>query len=297
MAGRLIGNQPLCTMKSFFSCLLALIAFTAAAQNGDFHLDKEFNIRNGGTIDLATSDGKVFITGSKRTNVHVKIDRNVTVKGWGSSSEDFRVDVEETSGDLRIRERQSRTEIAIGYYKEEYRVEIEAPEGVSLTIRGDDGDYYIKNINGSISASTDDADVELSGCKGDRFSFRLDDGDLRMDSGKGSLDIDIDDADVNIRNGQFTSIHAESDDGDLIIETSLSNQGEYMFRSQDGLVSLNITAGGGDFDIHHDDGHVQTQGDFKLTYESENRTRLSLANGSAKVTVRGDDARVRLAAN
>jgi hypothetical protein len=266
----------------------------ALAQDGNFHLDKEYRISKNGTIDLGSSDGKVFITGSTRAGAHVKIDRKITVKGWGWGGEDFRVEVEEENGNLKIRERQSGGNVSVGYYREEYKIEIEAPEGTNLTIRGDDGDYYIKNINGSISMTIDDADAELSDCKGSQFVFRIDDGDIRMDKGRGSLEIDGDDADIDISNAQFASINADLDDGDLIIETSLTDTGKYVFRSQDGLISLNITGGGGEFDIRHDDGHVMTSGGFETTLTSEDHTKVSLPKGSARVSVNADDARVKL---
>jgi Putative adhesin len=227
----------------------------------------------------------------------VKIDRTITAKGWKWGSDDFKVEVREENGNLVVQERQKGSEVAaIGYYTEVYRIDIEIPEGVSLKVRGDDGDYYIKNVNGAISLRMDDADAELAGCKGDRFEFRLDDGDIRMDQGRGSLEIDGDDADIEIYKASFTSIRANVDDGDLIIETSLANNGNYNIESQDGLIALNITGGGGEFEIRHDDGRVLTEGGFKTLEKDEHETRLALANGSAKVNLKADDARVKLRA-
>jgi hypothetical protein len=281
--------------------LFALTMFTfisvAFAQDGEFHLDKVYKIGKAGTIDLSSSDAKVFITGSDRSDARVKVDRKLVTKGWVSGDHDFRVEVVEQNGNLRIRENQNSVNVSFGYYHEEYKIEIEAPEGVTLIVRGDDGDYFIKNINGSITMSVDDADAELTGCKGSEFSFRFDDGDLRMDQGKGNIEIDADDADVEIYDASFTSIDAVVDDGDLIIETSLADNGNYQFNSQDGLVSLRVTKGGGKFDIHHEDASISLQGDFKTLYESEDETRVALANGNAKVTVRADDARIKLSAN
>lgn len=282
--------------KLFILFSLTLLAATLTfAQDGEFHLDKNFKISKNGTIDLNSSDAKVFITGASRSDVHVKIDRKVTMKGVYNSTSEFRVDIDEDDGNLRIREHQMGTSMGIiGYYKEEYKIEIEAPEGISLLVRGDDGDYYIKNVNGEISLSLDDADAELVSCKGDKFSFRIDDGDIRMDSGRGSLEVDGDDADVAIYHASFSSIYADVDDGDLIIETSLANDGKYSLNSQDGLISMNITGGGGDFDIRHDDGHVSTDSGFKINEEDKSRTKVSLAKGTAKVSMRVDDARVKL---
>jgi hypothetical protein len=168
------------------------------------------------------------------------------------------------------------------------------PEGASLQVRGDDGDYRIRNVNGRIAMDIDDGDVDLTGCAGDDFRFQLDDGDIVMDRGRGRLDIDADDADVRITNGQFTSIIADMDDGDLEIETSLSNTGEYLINTQDGMVAMTITQGGGTFDVRHDDARLITEGNFEKVERSESRTILTLASGSAKVDIRSDDARVKL---
>lgn len=284
-------------MKSLISIFCLLFAYSVSAQTkvGDFHIDKEYKISPTGLIKLNSSDAKVTITGSTRSGAHVKIDREVTTKGLTFGHEEFAVDVSEENGNLNIRERSNSMTIGVvGYHYEKYTITIEAPEGTSLQVKGDDGDYWIRNIDGSISLSLDDADVELSGCSGDNFEFRLDDGDIVMDEGKGRLDIDADDADVKIQHARFTSIRAEIDDGDLVIETSLADTGDYRIRSQDGLVALTITQGGGQFDIRHDDTRMITEGNFQEIERSDNHTSLTLATGSAKVDIRADDGRVRL---
>lgn len=220
------------------------------------------------------------------------------VKGWTWGDRDFKVEVETLGNDLRIRERHSSGSVSIvGSYREEYKIQIEVPESVSLKVRGDDGDYYVKNINGEISISADDGDIELVGCKGNRFFIRLDDGDLKMERGAGSLDIVADDADVVVYDGAFTSIHADVDDGDLRIETSLADNGDYQLESEDGHIELSITSGGGEFDIRHDDGRIVTEGAFEKLEKTESHTHLSLKGGNAKVNFRMDDASVRLIAS
>jgi hypothetical protein len=281
----------------FVLCVLALSAAHAQSP-GEFHLDKDYKIGKTGTLDLSASDANVYVTGSNRTTAHVKVDRVVTTKGWGTREETFDVTVEEENGDLKIREKQnSHYSGLFGYYNEDYKIEIEIPNGVSLVVRGDDGDYFIKNINGSISLSLDDADAELSDCLGNQFKFRLDDGDLRMNQGKGKLEVKGDDADVFIYKGNFSEIDATLDDGEMTIETSLTNSGNYYLKTEDGSVVMNILGGGGTFEIRHDDGRVITEGNFKTLVESEKETKVSLASGSAVVRVEADDARVRLKSN
>ncbi len=285
-------------MKTLFATGIILSSFSVLAQSdktGDFHLDKEYKMESTGVIHLSSSDAKVFITGSSRATAHVKIDREVTTKGLIFGEEKFTVDVAEQSGNLLIKERSGSTHVGmVGYYNEDYTITIEAPAGASLVIRGDDGDYFIKAVNGSIELDLDDADIELAGCLGSNFKVRLDDGDLRMDRGKGTLEVDADDADIVIKSGSFEKIMADIDDGDFVVETSLSENGNYYIDGQDGLISFTVLGGGGKFDIHHDDARVVAEGNFETVEKSEDRTRLTLANGNAKVNIHADDARVRL---
>jgi hypothetical protein len=285
-------------MKTILTFSLISFASLAFAQQDDFHLDKEYAISSAGTIDLSSSDADVLITGTKRgATARVKIDRVITVKGWYKSEGSFNVNVNAENGNLVIREQQSSVNIGIiGYYNEDYKILIEAPEGVSLTIRGDDGDYVIKNINGAISLNFDDGNANLTNCGGDRFSFRLDDGDVKMDKGKGSLEVVADDADVEILEAAFNQINARLDDGDFIVHTSLDNAGEYNIDSEDGMVYFGILSGGGTFTVRHDDSSIRADGDFKVLEDTENFKKLTLGSGTAKIKVTADDASVKLMA-
>lgn len=265
------------------------------AQDSEFKLDKIYSMDPNGTIDMQTDDAKIKITGTNRKDVHVNIYRKEVTHGWRYNRRDFYVDVEERGGDLFIREEpKTGILISVGYMREEYEIIIEAPEGVSLVIKGDDDDYIIRNINGSIFLNIDDGDVELIGCSGNHFEFEIDDGDIEMDEGKGFLYIRADDADVYIQNGKFDDITATLDDGNLIIETSLADNGSYSFRVDDGTIELYISDGGGEFDIRHDDARISSSREFILIEKDENETFLELPNGTARVKVRADDARVRL---
>jgi hypothetical protein len=285
-------------MKSLFTAFLSLIAvysFSQKEKEGEYHLNKEYKMSQTGVFKLSTSDAKVSIVGSNRATAHVKVDRVVTTKGLVFGQEEFAVEVNESGGDLEVREHSRSVSVGmIGYYHEKYTIELEVPAGVSLWVKGDDGDYQISNVAGAISLKLDDADVVLTGCSGESFEFRMDDGDIRMDQGRGKLDIEGDDTDIHIQHAAFSEVRADIDDGDLIIETSLADKGDYFIKAQDGLVSLTILQGGGTFEIRHDDGRVSTEGSFSIIEKSENEMRLTLPHGTASVNIRADDARVRL---
>lgn len=284
--------------KYVAALMLSGVMLGATAQNRDFHLDQEYAILKNGTIDLRSSDANVFITGTDRSaTVRVKIDRTVTAKGWYTSKGEFTVDVEQANGNLTIHEHQSNVQVGIvGYYHEDYKIVIEAPAGVSLTIKGDDGDYEIKNVNGSISLDIDDGDARLTNCNGSQFSFDLDDGNLEMSGGNGSVRINASDANFLFEEANFSSLDADVDDGDLVIHTSLAENGNYSIRTQDGLVVFDIRSGGGSFNIRHDDSRISAQGNFITREEDEHLTKLDLGNSTAKINIRADDASVRLRA-
>lgn len=283
-------------MKSILLAISLLITISVFAQDQDFHLDKEYAINKNGTIDLSASDAEVIITGSTRSaTARVKVDRTVTTKGWYTSKGKFRVDVVAENGNLKITEHQESVNVVmIGSINEEYKIQIEAPEGTRLTIRGDDGDYFIKNINGAISMAIDDGDAHLTGCGGSDFTFKIDDGDVKMDVGKGSLRVVADDGDIEILDAAFSTIDARLDDGDFIVHTSLTNNGVYSIDLEDGMIMFDVLGGGGEFNVRHDDASVNVQGAFKTMEDSEDFTRLTIGSNTAKVNIRADDASVRL---
>jgi len=283
------------TITLIFGFFLGSFGLSAQDKDGSFHLDKSYALANSGTISLRSSDAKVYISGSNRPDVHVKIDRNVTIKGLTFGHQEFAVNVIEEQGNLRIEERSNQVVSGIvGYYEEKYSITIEAPLGASLKIKGDDGGYWISHLSGAIAIDIDDADVELSDCTGTSFDFRVDDGDIKMDKANGRVTIDADDSDVEIRQANLTSLDADMDDGKLIVETALNNQGEYKINAQDGLIQFRVTGGGGTFVIRHDDGRIIADAGYQTFEDSENRTRFTLGSGTASVNIHTDDAKVRL---
>ncbi|MBT1704224.1 hypothetical protein [Chryseosolibacter indicus] len=93
-------------MKNLLFAIVMLSFFSLAfGQNGEFHLDKEYSINKTGMLDLAASDAKVFITGSDRTSAHIRINRKIEAKGWTKGGENFKVEVEESEGNIKVREK------------------------------------------------------------------------------------------------------------------------------------------------------------------------------------------------
>ena len=285
-------------MKTYLTLLLIATPLMIWSQSSrEFQLDESFGLTENGTIHMDTDDAEIRITGNNGDQVRVIIYRKIKQGGirWGDD-QDLTVDVYNRDGDLYISDRPDKGSswTIIGYSYEDYRITIEAPAYANLKINGDDDDYDIRKINGDIDMSVDDGDIALTDCRGSKFEFRVDDGDVIMDTGKGELYADIEDGDLEVYNGSFRELVAKADDGNISIETSLINLGRYRISSDDGNIDLYITGGGGNFDLNHDDARISASSAFNLVEETEYSTNYTLPGGEAKVTIRADDATVRV---
>jgi len=277
---------------------LSLLSITAFAQeDGDYQLDKVFSMDSDGTLYLRSEDANVRITGSDRSDVRVVIDRIEEIRGASSRKRSYEMEIEEKGGDLYMTEKKRSSGWNVGYYRLDYDITIELPMNASLKIDGEDDDYLIKSVNGSIRLQTEDGDVELVSCNGDDFEIELEDGDLRMDGGKGSLYLNMEDGDADVRNGNFDKVEVRTEDGDVILETALIDDGVYDIDGEDATVELVVLNGGGEFNITKDDARVSATRDFELMRETDSRVSYKLKAGDADVRIRTNDGRVRLSKN
>ena len=67
-------------------------------------------------------------------------------------------------------------------------------------------------------------------------------------------------------------------------------------RVSDGEVNFQVTEGGGEFDIRHDDTKLNSTGRFTMIKSDDDHTQLSLPNGSANVDISIDDGHIELQA-
>ena len=287
-------KQQLGWMLSLLATLL-LTQGAFAQDDKEFHMDEVYEIASNGAFHLRASDADIQIIGSERSDVRVKVDRVEVVRGLSSRSRDFDMEVENKGGDLYVTERRGQgTHINIGYHRLDYKILIELPKAASLRIRGDDDDYYIKNVNGGISMRADDGDIELVDCGGESFEIELEDGNLRMNEGAGKIYLEMDDGDADIINAAFERVEINLEDGSLNLETALSDNGTYELRADDADIDLVVLKGGGEFMIRKDDGRVRYTREYELIEETDYRTELKLPGGTASVRIRTDDGRVSL---
>jgi len=286
-------------MKLTQTIICFAILFLTSTQvygQDEYNLDETYQIDREGTIYLSSNDAEVSIEGSNRSDVRLVIYRYVDVDGINiGSSGSFRMDVEQRGGDLYIQENNSENRtMFIGSVDEEYRITLEVPRNLALDLKGDDDSYEISNTNGAISINADDSDIELSEVTGEDFDFDLDDGNISIDEARGKLKLSMDDGELNVGRAEFTEIDASLDDGELDITTSLADGGLYLFDFDDGDLELNITGGGGEFDIHHDDRNISVDNNFEEVSSDDERSVYRIAGGDARIEINTDDGNIEL---
>jgi hypothetical protein len=248
---------------------------------------------------MQTDDADVEIIGEPRADAHLVVDYRQKVAGiFLRRGQAFEMTVEERNGDLFISDNKRRTaHIGILFRQHEsYTVRLAVPVGTSVMIRGDDDRYEISNVGGSVNVVLDDGDVVLEEASGRHFQIELDDGSLRFDRGSGSLDLVMDDGEALLVDSRYSSVSVRADDGTVRLGTTIADDGEYRFRSDDGDVELLVVSGGGTVTVRQDDGSLTTNGPFRFEKETGNRRSLRLPGGSAYVEIETDGGDVRLVA-
>lgn len=281
---------------AFLTLAILLAALGAKAQDNEYNLEENYAIERGATLHLDSDDAEVTMKGTDRDDVHLVVYRRVDVDGWEIKRKgSFSIDVENRGGDLYIREDDSdQINVVMGSIDIDYRITIEAPRNIALDIDGDDDVYEISDFNGDLKFTVDDAEAKFANMNGELFDFNLDDGMIEMDGGQGALELDMDDGSLYVTDGSFRKIRADYDDGEIDITTVLSNDGLYDVDMDDGTVEVNITGGGGEFEIFHDDGNVRADGDFKEISSDEEITVYQLSGGNAQFDIDTDDGDVKL---
>lgn len=285
------------TLLTVTAALLLMSVPSLARDDVSFDLDDTYTIDKSGTIYLSSNDAEVTITGSDRSDVHVFVEYRLDIRGLSKSwkASDFDFEVYEENGNLRMRDSEVMIN-SVGFisWDEHYLIRIEAPRSVSLSLRFDDDDVVVENIDGEISLSLSDGDAVLRDVHGDMFDLETDDGTIELIGGRGTLDISLDDGDILIRDGDFSEIMGRMADGDMEISTKLSDRGRYRLRADDGDIDFTVLGGGGEFHIDFDDGRARAGGGFEEIDKDDHYRLWRLKGGSARVDLRVNDGRISL---
>jgi len=324
-------------IKLFATLSLLLLVWSADAKAqkiDEYHLDEVYTIAEGGTIHLNSDDANVQITGSNRSDVHLQVDYRMEFSGFSIGSRDeFEMIVKEQGNNLQISEKDRDFNI-IGSAKieeKQYAIMMEVPKNVSLKIEGDDEQYDISGIGGTIDIAADDTNIQLNNNNGTTFTIKMDDGNLMMNEGSGTLDLDFDDGTVDIDQGNFDEMNVGMDDGNFTMQRAQGtlniktddgnvdiNQGDlrgidvdaddakisihskfyddgiYRLNNDDGTINLGFINSGGRIEVNHDDPGFNIGSAFQTVSEEDHETIFELQGGNAHIKIDTDKGKIKL---
>ncbi len=276
---------------------LLLAAGVVGAEDNDYDLDEVYSIQKDGTLSLSTEDAEVILRGTDRKDVHLVVHREINVTGTFTKfeQEPFSMEVEESNGNLMIRESGGSVSISGMFISVEeiYTVEVEVPNSINIRLYGEDDAIDIQGINGKIAVKCEDGEVKIANCDSDEFDLEIEDGELVLRGGRGTLNAFAEDGEITVLAGNYNTIEADVEDGEIEIETSLADNGEYMLRADDGEITFRVTEGGGDFHVRFDDGRGRASRAFETVEEDDNYRHFRLKGGSAVVRAKVSDGDVK----
>lgn len=309
-------------MKSIHHILAALIGvlcvvtFVSARQEGA--RTKSFQVAKGGTVEVSTSLGDIWITSWQKNEVFV------SVEGLDEDNLD-KVKMTQTGNTIRVSYR-SKWNDGGGHL----RFDINVPEQCNLDLNTSGGDLVLKgDINGKIDGSTSGGDIRLQNCAGGPVevttsggdisagkiegegNLKTAGGDIRVGSVLGSLTVNTSGGEIQVESVTKT-LDAKTAGGDIQIgdvggEARVSTSGgDVRVGKVSGKASLstaggdielkgasgNVTAktSGGDVKLFHITGSIQakTAGgevDAELIPSGKGGSKLSTAGGDVRLYI------------
>jgi len=303
-------------MKLFLSTLVVLSISLSLHAQYEYNHEETHAIAPDGILTLDTEDADVVITGTTRSDAYVKIHKKVT--GKEKRSHKFDIEYIEQGGNLTIKEKKNKTgnSYTMGWNsKTVYTVELGLPSGVSMDIRGEDDNYTITNINGSIKIKSEDGDISLSDSSPKMLDVKLEDGDVELLTVRTDFDIKLEDGNISAENCEFGNLNLRLEDGDVMLnEVSLGStkivtedgniaiavncdsKTQVNINSEDGDIKIKTSGEGATVDVSYEDGDVDYNDD---DYEVLNKTKRSKKlktkkSGQATFKISVEDGDVRL---
>jgi hypothetical protein len=264
--------------RILIATLAALLATTLASAREDGSRSKSFSVSKGGTIEVSTSRGDIYISPWDKNEVSVVIE--------GLDDEDFdKVKMIQNGNIVRVSYR-SRWDDGSGHV----RFAISVPSQFNLDMNTSGGDLEVKGeLTGKIDGSTSGGDIKLGNVFGGPVEVTTSGGDIRTGKieGDGSLKTAGGDIQVGSVNG---SLSVNTSGGDIQVETITK--------------SLDAKTAGGSINIGNVGGeaHVSTSGgDIKVGKVSGKATlntaggdiELKGASGNVNAKTSGGDVRLQ----
>ncbi|UCG85686.1 MAG: DUF4097 family beta strand repeat protein [Gemmatimonadota bacterium] len=245
----------------------------------DLLLDRQFDVRHGGTLVVDVPDGDVRVRANPDARATVKVFISTRDRDWGREVfERMDFDVGRTGDDLSV----TATSPNVRDYEWSdnggagVQVEITVPQTFNLDVATSDGDIDIGDVAGRIELRTSDGDVNLGHVRGTEISVTTSDGDVSATAIEADqLVIQTNDGDVQVTVDSPSS-RITTGDGD--IHLYLAARGEVMLRTGDGDITIYADPSlAADVELRGED--VQVGSGFRLEGRVDHRGADGQLNG------------------
>jgi DUF4097 and DUF4098 domain-containing protein YvlB len=183
--------------------------------------------------------GDVRVAPGDGNEATVKVYARARDEEWGRSVvERMRFNIRADGGDLivesdnpAIEDWEWRRHHGVGV-----EVRVTVPARFDLDVRSGDGDVWLGDVEGRISARTSDGDLQLGSLKGPEISVRTADGDVSAEALQApAITLHTSDGDLHLRHVSG-SLEASTGDGDVYLQ--LGTAQEARIRTGDGDVTV-----------------------------------------------------------
>ena len=266
--GRILAICGMTAAMSIFSIM-------AAAADYEDTVEKTFQVREGGTLTVASDVGGITVTTGGGNTVHVSIIREIDPPGSRDIDDildDFDIRMEQRGNDVDVEIESNWRWNGGGFFnffsgrggRMNIQIEVSVPETYNVDLQTSGGGIRVDDLNGSVDCNTSGGGIRLG----------MIDGPVRAKTSGGGINVDgtTDDADLHTSGGGITIGDA---DGNVVANTS--GGGIKVGRAM-GNVKVHTSGGGitveevtGSIDASTSGGPVtayisgQPKGDCRLT--------------------------------
>ena len=285
---------------------VGVVALSGVARSGGAQVyiapervDTTLTLERNGTLRVSIYAGRVSVTGSSGSNVHVKgtVER----------------------GELETRARMGSVTLSMDENPSRSRADLDitVPTGTNVILEGFSTAFSVRGVKGEAKIESLSGDVQVSDAVGlvqvDAVSGSIDllksQGDVQAEAVSGSVTVAGVDGNVeaesvsgriSITEAKSRSVRAETVSGSITYSGTIEQTGNYVFKSHSGRLTLAVPENtGATVSLQTYSGNVDS--DFPVTLESgisqmghESRYEFRLGNGRSRIVLETFNGNIKI---
>lgn len=258
--------------------------------------ERTFDFNAGGRIQVLGDAGFIRVESWDKNEVFLRYTKRV----WDSSRrdaeqrmEDLQIEISDQPGQLSIRQVPGVEEHNFRFFDlfdpdrwshsshtSRIDFELKVPRQCQLFLESDEGDITVRQIDGEVSADSDEGNIDLENLAGGEVSAETDEGEINCRNFQLAdyrLQLSSDEGTVRASDIVARSVWAETDEGDIVL--------------------LRVNAGGGK--LSSDEGDIDLEalrfdeGSWNISTDEGDVELIIPANADAEITLESDDGSIR----